>query len=114
MPAELLQQLGSLLKALGKTNEGPYQEKRKRNETLMSILADSVSVIETRYATTAAEDEALLQTKDLTLRHRMAIQVRLGEKRLLSEARAFLLARGAGPDGESCEGESRKKMKQFA
>lgn len=90
MPAELQDQLEVLLKALQKIDDRLVQDKRGRQEALQLIMARSVLAIESQYPTTMAEDELLLQRKDVGRRNIMAVQVRLGEKKLLEEAKALL------------------------
>lgn len=43
-----------------------------------------------QYPTSIQHDEVLLKTEGLTKRHRMAVEVRLGEKFLLQEAIALV------------------------
>lgn len=62
-------------------------------ETIGQVLVIILQLREEEYATTLEEDEALLKGDNLAYRIRMAIEVRLGEKRVLreaiQEARAF-------------------------
>ncbi|RDA87081.1 hypothetical protein CP532_0193 [Ophiocordyceps camponoti-leonardi (nom. inval.)] len=84
LPPDLLHQLDALLKAV------PKSDKRGRSETRTAILTRVLTTIESRYPTSIAEDELLLQRDGLDARRRMAVQVRLGEKRLIDEAKRFL------------------------
>lgn len=49
-------------------------------------MVETLRLIASRYSTTIAEDEILLAQDSLTRRQRMAVRVRLGEKKLLQEA----------------------------
>ncbi|POR35885.1 Ribosomal lysine N-methyltransferase 4, partial [Tolypocladium paradoxum] len=89
IPADLQEQLKTFLKALQNTDAGLIPEKRKRDDLQQAILADSILAIELRYTTSIAADHQFL-LQNLGQRHRMAVQVRLGEKRLLEEAKVCL------------------------
>lgn len=65
-------------------------DKRKRDDIRNSVVAKILYARLAEYPTTAQEDEALLARDDLPRRHRMAVQVRLGEKKLLHEAISLL------------------------
>ncbi|RCI11515.1 hypothetical protein L249_7719 [Ophiocordyceps polyrhachis-furcata BCC 54312] len=84
LPADLLHQLDALLKA------APKSDKRGRDEAQTAILARVLTAIESGYPTSIAEDELLLQRDGLEARRRMAVLVRLGEKRVIDEAKSFL------------------------
>ncbi|KAJ6440077.1 SET domain protein [Purpureocillium lavendulum] len=90
MPADLQDQLKKFLKALKKLDDSLVPDKRKRDEVLQAILAKAILDIESRYPTTMADDELFLQHENTTPRRRMAALVRLGEKRLLHEAKELL------------------------
>ncbi|RDA91816.1 hypothetical protein CP533_2819 [Ophiocordyceps camponoti-saundersi (nom. inval.)] len=83
-PADLLHQLDALLKSV------PRPDKRGRDETQTAVLTTVLATIESRYPTSIAEDELLLQRGGLSPRRRIAVQVRLGEKHLIDEAKRFL------------------------
>lgn len=55
-------------------------------ETVGHVLVALLRLREREYPTMLEEDEALLKTEDLPHRTRMAVEVRLGEKRVLREA----------------------------
>ena len=55
-------------------------------ETVGHVLVTLLRLREREYTTTLEEDEAQLKTENLPHRARLAIEVRLGEKRLLREA----------------------------
>lgn len=107
MPADLQDQLKSLLKALQKLDEGLVPDKRKRAEMQQAILVKSILDIESRYPTTMAEDKLFLQQESITPRQRMAAQVRLGEKQLLQEAKG-LLASASAETGQDGSGPAKK------
>ncbi|PNY28969.1 Ribosomal lysine N-methyltransferase 4 [Tolypocladium capitatum] len=89
IPADLQEQLKTFLKALQKIDGGLVPDKRKRDDLQRAILTDTILAIELRYTTSISADHGLLQ-QTLSQRHRMAVQVRLGEKRLLEEAKVCL------------------------
>lgn len=109
MPGELLEQLKMFLKAIKKIDPESIPDKRKRDDIMQVILAQSLHSLESRYPTSATEDERLLQEDGVSQRQRMAIEVRLGEKRLLQEAKDVLL--GGPRDGSSDPSETNKRSK---
>jgi SET domain-containing protein 6 len=98
---ELAEQLKSVLKAI--KNLKP--EKRKREENYNAIVSKALTAKLALYSTTLEEDEKLLKSSSLGKRHRMAIEVRVGEKRLLHEALELL----QGGDHEKNEAQTGKK-----
>lgn len=94
----LVAQLKGFCKAIKKINPDLIPDKRKRDSVIEAVLAKSLHALEARYPTDVAEDERLLREGGLGQRRRMAIEVRMGEKKLLQEAKNFL--RGQ-QDGES-------------
>lgn len=116
MPEDLQHQLKALFKALRGLDGGPVLDKRKRDEAQRAVVAEALRAVEARYATTAAEDELLLAQHaggGLDARQRMAVQVRLGEKRLLHEARA-LLGQASGGDGQDKSGPQKRAKRRAA
>ena len=99
MPEDLLDQLKVFLKAIKKVDPESFPDKRKRDDVMQTILARSLHALESQYPTNTADDERLLQQNGVSQHQRMAIAVRLGEKRLLQEAKAMLL--GGPQDGSS-------------
>ncbi|PHH89712.1 hypothetical protein CDD83_5439 [Cordyceps sp. RAO-2017] len=95
MPAELRDQLKRFLKAVQKLDGRAVQDKRGRDEAQQAILARSILAVESQYPTTGTQDELRLRQEDMSQRRRMAVQVRLGEKRLLEEAKSLLSASSA-------------------
>ncbi|WQF79126.1 Putative SET domain, rubisco LSMT, substrate-binding domain, SET domain superfamily [Colletotrichum destructivum] len=84
--AELEEQLKAVLKAIKKVRGDLIPDKRKRDEVYQHVVAAALQKLLAQYPTTAEEDETLLASGNLTSRQRMAVEVRLGEKRLLKEA----------------------------
>jgi SET domain-containing protein 6 len=87
---ELDEQLKDFLKALKKSKPDAFADKRKREDICNAAISQALTTKLKQYPTSAQEDEALLKTEDLSRRHRMAIEVRLGEKILLQEAAALM------------------------
>lgn len=107
-PPDLAEQLKAFLKAAKKVRPGTFDDKRKRDEVAQSALVRCLGVLEAAYATTLEQDEALLaacaeegnnssSSSSSDRRKRMALVVRMGEKRLIREAREVL---GAGESSE--------------
>lgn len=65
-------------------SEGAIPQYRKTSE-LKSAVLEVLSKRMAEYSTSVEDDETLLQT-ELDIRKRMAIEVRLGEKRILKKA----------------------------
>lgn len=86
MPEDLKEQLKATLKVLQKADGSLIPDKRKRDDILQSVMIATLRLIASQYPTTVTEDELLLRENALTRRQRTAIQVRLGEKKLLQEA----------------------------
>ncbi|KAK2015059.1 SET domain-containing protein [Colletotrichum eremochloae] len=84
--AELEEQLKDVLKAIKKIRGDLIPDKRKRDEVYQRVVATTLQKLLAQYPTTAEEDEALLASGSLTSRQKMAVEVRLGEKRLIKEA----------------------------
>lgn len=101
LPADLTEQLKQFLKA-AKDIKPELGEKRKREETQLAIVATVLEKLQGQYPTSVEDDEKLLET--VQGRERMAVVVRVGEKKLLREARAFL----AGKMGEKDEGSNKR------
>lgn len=79
-----------MLKALKKSNPGLIAEKRKREDIFNTVVTKALAAKLAQYPTSIEDDEKLLKIGSLEKRHRMTIEVRLGEKRLLHEALALL------------------------
>ncbi|KAI4606901.1 hypothetical protein J4E83_009812 [Alternaria metachromatica] len=87
---ELEEQVKAVFKGIKQQKPELFSEKRKRVDDYQAIVSKSLTAKLATYPTTMKEDETLLKRDDLAKRHRMAITVRLGEKRLLHEALALL------------------------
>ncbi|KAK5993898.1 N-lysine methyltransferase SETD6-like protein [Cladobotryum mycophilum] len=92
---DLLEQLKTFLKAVRKVDASSMPDKRKRDEVQHAVLIKLMDALMSRYPTTILEDERLLSDTNLNERHRMAIAVRLGEKKLILEAKEFLFTAAA-------------------
>ncbi|KAI8715097.1 Ribosomal lysine N-methyltransferase 4 [Fusarium sp. LHS14.1] len=86
MPEDLQEQLKTFLKGVKKAQTEAIPDKRKRDEIHHAVLAKTLQALVSKYPTSTSEDQILLQKQDLSQRTRMAIEVRLGEKKLLQEA----------------------------
>jgi SET domain-containing protein 6 len=88
LPPELDEQVKAFMRISKKR-----EPKRKRSDTIYNVVVEkALKARLAQYPTSADQDEQLLQKDDLSKRHRMAIEVRLGEKRLLQEALALVQA----------------------
>lgn len=92
---ELEEELKEALKLVKKQKPNLVTDKRKRDEIANAVLTQVLSEKLAEYPTSVQDDRELLEKKDLKSRHRMAIEVRLGEKVLLEEALAMLKERSA-------------------
>lgn len=108
MPEDLRQQLKVFLKAISKVENGAIPDKRKRDEAQSAVITKVLQDLEARYATSVLEDQRLLSTSNVGRRQKMAIEVRLGEKKLLQEAKAFLAS--VGEDEYESSPQKRTKM----
>ncbi|KJZ73949.1 hypothetical protein HIM_06617 [Hirsutella minnesotensis 3608] len=90
MPDDLQDQLKLLLKTLEKVDSTLAKDKKSRQQAQGLVLAHCIQTIELRFLTGVSEDLSLLKQENLPYRQRMAIKVRLGEKKLLEEAKATL------------------------
>ena len=90
---ELEEDLKDALKIVKKHKPELVTDKKKRDEIVNAVITQVLTDKLAGYSTSIRDDRALLKKPDLTNRHRMAIEVRLGEKVLLEEALAMLRAR---------------------
>ncbi|KAH7406291.1 SET domain-containing protein RMS1 [Phaeosphaeria sp. MPI-PUGE-AT-0046c] len=107
---ELDEQLKTILKALKKAKPNAFVDKRKREDVCNAAILQALTAKLGQYPTTAQEDDALLKKGDLSKRHRMAIEVRLGEKILLEEGIDLVKGNGSG-DEEASDERATKKAK---
>lgn len=102
---ELEEQLAALIKQAKKLLKTELKDKRKRESLYYLSVLSALIAKEEQYPTTRQEDEEMLMKDDLSKRHRMAIEVRLGEKKLLGEAISmvgeFAIAMDDGPEQPS-------------
>ncbi|UKZ72700.1 hypothetical protein TrVFT333_000334 [Trichoderma virens FT-333] len=90
IPEDLRDQLKLLLKAVRKVDPSSVADKRKRDEIQHSVLIKALDALASQYPTTIPEDERILSGSDISERQRAAVTVRLGEKRLIEEAKSYL------------------------
>jgi SET domain-containing protein 6 len=105
---ELEEELRDALKIIKKKKPAVIADKRKRDDIANTVLTQVLSEKLVAYPTSAEEDRALLEEPDISHRHRMAIQVRLGEKALLEEALAMLKGRTTDSPTEHAERPTKK------
>ncbi|KAI4730195.1 SET domain-containing protein RMS1 [Aureobasidium sp. EXF-10728] len=116
-PEELEEQVCQVIgPAMGiDVNRGLNKAQRKQLKTAYYEILDAVIPARlAQYGTTVEQDEQLLKNPDLEARHRMAVFVRLGEKKLLKEAKEFIPAQleKYKPAQEEEEGRSAKRQKR--
>jgi SET domain-containing protein 6 len=107
---ELKEQIKGFLKVAKSVNASLIPEKRKRDILCDTVIVEALEEKLAQYPTTVLEDVALLKKADLSKRYRMAIEVRLGEKRLLQEAIALVRGTG-GEQSEEDEDRTAKRIK---
>lgn len=74
-------------------HRGPNKAQRRQLKTaFFEVMDAAIPARLAQYATSAEQDEELLKDAGLAGRKRMAVFVRLGEKKLLKEAKAFIPA----------------------
>ena len=76
--------------------QGGHGQDLLQSVAIRKILREVLHDRQTQYPTSLMNDVKLLQDKSIKGRHRMAIEVRLGEKRILAEALAHLENRSHG------------------
>jgi SET domain-containing protein 6 len=91
---ELEEQIRAFFEVVKKVDANLVPDKWKRDEVCNTAIAEALETKLAQYSTTVREDRALLRKENLGKRYRMAIEVRLGEKRLLQEAIALVGATG--------------------
>lgn len=90
VPEDLVEQLKFLLKTAKMQNPGLLEDKRKRDDALKQILRVVVHAIASQYPTSTMEDQRLLGENKVQGREKMAVVVRLGEKKILEEVAVSL------------------------
>lgn len=86
LPADLEEQIATFLKSVRKVSPESIPDKRKRDEIALAVMHRVFELRLAEYPTSESEDLALLRENRVSGRERMAIVVRMGEKRLLAEA----------------------------
>lgn len=99
------------LKMIKKKKPDVIADKRKRDGIANTVLTQVLSEKLAAYPTSVEEGQTLLEKSDISHRHRMAIQVRLGEKALLEEALAMLKGRTTDSPNEHAERPTKKARK---
>lgn len=105
---ELEGELKDALKIIKKHKPDVIADKRKRDEIANAVITQVLADKLAEYPTSIREDRATLKKSDITNRHRMAIEVRLGEKVLLEEALAMFKSRNDVVANESEERPTKK------
>ena len=110
---ELEEELKDTLKVIKKHKPNVFADSKQRDGIVNAVITQALTDELAKYPTSIKEDRATLKKSDISNRHRMAIEVRLGEKILLEEALTMLKTRD---DAGANEGEERpsKKIKSKA
>lgn len=108
LPDELTERLKAVLKAVKKERPAAVADKKARENITLGAVRDAVDAKLREYGTSLEEDVARLADlgEDASRRTMMALEVRIGEKKLLHEARAWMdgkLGSGSGGEGERME-----------
>lgn len=106
---ELEEELKEAVKAVKKHKPEVVADKKIRDVIVNAVITQVLSDKLEEYPTSIREDRALLKKSDIGIRHRMAVEVRLGEKILIEEALDMLRARN---DPVASEGEDRPAKKR--
>lgn len=114
VPEDLKEQLKTVIKVLQKQDAALVPDKRKRDDLVQAVVVSALEAIAAKYPTGVMEDEMLLRQEGLPLRHRMAVEVRVGEKRLIQESWEFFSGNAEnGADGaDSGEEGSAKRVRR--
>lgn len=110
-PEELEHAVKELLRIIKHLDPAAVPDKRKRDGIIKSVILASLKSKQAEYPTTIQEDEALLSSSGVSGRRRMAIEVRLGEKKLLEEAISQMTSRAADDEGNDEDEPSAKRKK---
>lgn len=86
LPADLEEQITTFLKAVRKVSPESIPDKRKRDEIAIAAMHRVFALRLAQYSTSEAHDLNLASGPNIPGRQKMAIYVRMGEKRLLQEA----------------------------
>lgn len=83
--SELAEAVTAMLKSFRRVSASVVPDKRKREEIRRTVLPLIISARLAEYPTTLSQDTDILAKAETVGRHRMAVEVRAGEKRLLQE-----------------------------
>ncbi|KAJ4389046.1 Ribosomal lysine N-methyltransferase 4 [Gnomoniopsis smithogilvyi] len=87
VPEELVEQAKEILKVVKKVREEAVPDKTARDRVIYSAIATAIDERTKEYSTTLDQDQMLYQnSNDWSQRKRMAVFVRMGEKRILMQA----------------------------
>lgn len=111
MPLELYEQLRAVLKGLKQKKPELIPSTARRDEICNVVLATTLATKLSQFPASIEADEQLLQEGGLAKRHRMAVEVRLGEMRLLQEVRASLLEGQKRDKDEDDDERPKKRLK---
>lgn len=100
MPEDLEERLKEFLKRVSKMQPEAISDKRKRKTISDSVLSQSLLDLESRYATDLAQDQRILESNTFE-RQQMATIVRMGEKKLLQEAKSLFDTSGSNEMDEA-------------
>ncbi|KXJ93476.1 SET domain-containing protein [Microdochium bolleyi] len=113
LPADIQEQIATVLKAIKKVNPELIPDKQKRDELLYTILHRVFELRLAQYPTPIAEDEATLVNNVVSGRQQMANVVRWGEKVLLREAIRLAQQKKESivPNGHNTEPSSKRQRR---
>jgi SET domain-containing protein 6 len=100
--------LAIVLKAFKRWRPDAFLGKRQRDDICSSVIKQALTMKLAQYSTSIQEDGRLLKTEEISKRHRMAIEVRLGEKMLLQEAIALMQEVSSASEDKNGEPASKK------
>ena len=112
LPEEYEEQVKMVLKAIKRVDPSLVPDKRKRDELLHAVALASLTARLAQYDTPVSTDEALLASPAVTGRLRTAVQVRLGEKKLLQEAMDQVWQSASEVDSANSHERPSKKSRQ--
>jgi hypothetical protein len=112
MPSDLTSQLKGVVKILQKRDPSCDAGKEGRQRIINNTLSNLIETLITAYPTSIEDDEALLLDPSISKRSRLAVEIRIGEKKLLMEARATLNAVQSRPSNGDGDGERPSKKQR--
>lgn len=107
MPEDLEERLKEFLKRISKVHPEAISDKRKRKTVSDGVLSQSLMNLESRYATSIAQDQRAIDGMP-SGRQQMATIVRMGEKQLLQEAKTLFENSGSNGMDESSSTPSKR------